>query len=73
MEKKDKTNYVFIAKLIFTVILAIAVIIIAVSGYYVAAIEGAIFTCVIWVLFTIQEIKIGLLQDIIYKIKKDEE
>ena len=72
MQKTDKTNYVFVAKMIFTTILAIAVVIIAISGYYVAAIEGAVVTGVIWVLLTIQEIKIGLLQEINSKIKKEE-
>lgn len=72
MEKTDKTNYVFIAKMIFTVILVIAIIIIAVNGYYIAAIEGIVITGFLWVLFTIQEIKIGLLQDINNKLKKEE-
>lgn len=72
MQKTDKTNYVFVSKMIFTVILAIAVVIIAANGYYIAAIEGAVVTGVVWVLLTIQEIKIGLLQEINNKIKKEE-
>lgn len=72
MQKTDKTNYVFVAKMIITVILSIAVVIIAVYGYYVAAIEGAVVTGIVWVILTIQEIKIGLLQEINSKIKKEE-
>lgn len=73
MKKTDKTNYVFTAKMIFCVVLALASVIIFCFGYYTAAIEGIIITAVIWVLLTIQEIKIGLLQDISNKISKDEE
>ena len=73
MKKTDKTNYVFTAKMIFSVILALASVIFLVSGYYTAGIEGIIITTVVWILLTIQEIKIGLLQDISNKIKKDEE
>ena len=56
--------------MIFTVLLTIAVVVIAVNGYYIAAIEGAVVAGIVWVLFTIQEIKIGLLQEINNKIKE---
>lgn len=72
MQKTDKTNYVFVAKMILTTLIAVAVVITAICEYYTIAIEGAVVAGIIWVMFTIQEIKIGLLQEINNKIKKEE-